>query len=49
VLCSELPEGGWRRIYTLWGSLIVPFFRAFPCRPGEVSRQLEDRKREKDT
>ena len=31
VLRSELPEGGWRRMFTPWGSLPVPFFRAFPC------------------
>ena len=25
VLRSELPEGGWRRMFTLWYSLTVPF------------------------
>lgn len=30
VLRDELPVGGWRRVFALWGTLAVPFFRAFP-------------------
>jgi hypothetical protein len=25
----DLPEGGWRRVLTLWGARGIPFFRAF--------------------
>ena len=26
---KELPAGGWRRVFALWGAVSVPFFRAF--------------------